>query len=145
SEGKEHEAVLRLARVGYDNTVGHLKGGIDTWKAAGRALDHVENITAEGLAQLNPPHIVDVRKPGEFEAGHVAQAVSYPLDFINDHLNDLHKGHNHYVHCKSGYRSVIAISILKKQGYTGLVDVLGGYSSMEKTNIPLVDVCTKGA
>ncbi|HLP13308.1 MAG TPA: MBL fold metallo-hydrolase [Flavobacteriales bacterium] len=144
-EGQESEAVLRLARVGYDNTVGYLKGGIETWKNAGRALDHVENITAEKLAELNPEHIVDVRKPGEYEAGHVCGAVSFPLDYINDHLNDLHKGNKHYIHCKSGYRSVIAISILKKQGYKDLVDVLEGYGAMEKTNIKLVDVCTKGA
>jgi hydroxyacylglutathione hydrolase len=142
-EGKEAEAVLRLARVGYDNTVGYLKGGLETWKKAGRKVDSIESITAEGLAQLKPEHIVDIRKPGEYEAGHIENAISYPLDFINDHLNDLHTGKKHFIHCKSGYRSVIAISILKKQGYTNLVDVLGGYTAIEKTNLPLVDVCTK--
>ncbi len=144
-EGKEAEAVLRLARVGYDNTVGFLKGGIETWKNAGRKLDNVESVTAEELSKLSPAHIIDVRKPGEYEAGHVEQAISYPLDFINDNLNDLHIGNKNYIHCKSGYRSVIAISILKKQGYTQLVDVLGGYGAIEKTNMKLVDVCTKNA
>lgn len=143
-EGKEAEAVLRLARVGYDHALGYLKGGVDTWKNAGRTTDHVEAVTAETLAKLKPEHIVDVRKPGEFEAGHIENAVTYPLDFINDHLNDLHQGRKHYIHCKSGYRSVIAISILKKQGYKDLVDVLGGFTAIEKTNLPLVDVCTKG-
>lgn len=143
-EGKEQEAVLRLARVGYDNTVGHLKGGVDTWRAAGRPIDKVDNVSAEELEKINPENIVDVRKPGEFEAGHIDNAISYPLDFINDHLNDLHTGKQYYVHCKSGYRSVVAISILKKQGYKNLVDVLGGYTAIEKTGLPLVDVCTKG-
>lgn len=142
-EGKESEAVLRLARVGYDNTAGYLKGGVETWKKAGRKIDHIDSITADGLSQLKPEHIVDIRKPGEYEAGHIETAISYPLDFINDHLNDLHTGQKHFIHCKSGYRSVIAISILKKQGYSDLVDVLGGYTAIEKTNLPLVDVCTK--
>lgn len=144
-EGKEGEAVLRLARVGYDNTVGYLKGGVDAWKKAGRVIDMVESVSAESLEQLNPEHILDARKPGEFEAGHLEKAINYPLDFINDHLNDLHAGHKYYVHCKSGYRSVIAISILKQRGYKNLVDVLGGYSAIEKTSMPLVDVCTKNA
>lgn len=143
-QGKETETVTRLARVGYDNTVGHLKGGIETWKKAGKPLDKVDSVSAEELDSLRPASIVDVRKPGEYEAGHVDNAITYPLDFINDHLNDLHKGTKHYIHCKSGYRSVIAISILKKQGYKDLVDVLGGYSAIEKTKLPLVDVCTKG-
>lgn len=144
-EGKEAEAVLRLARVGYDNTVGYLAGGIATWVNAGKTLDKVENISAEALSTTHYEHVVDVRKPGEFEAGHIENAISYPLDFINDHLNDLQKGNQYFVHCKSGYRSVIAISILKKQGYKNLVDVLGGYSAIEKTSLPLVDVCTKNA
>lgn len=142
-EGKEAEAVLRLARVGYDNTVGYLKGGFATWKKSGRQVETIESITAENLAKLKPENIVDVRKPGEYEAGHVENAISYPLDFINDHLNDLHAGNKHYIHCKSGYRSVIAISILKKQGYKNVVDILGGFGAIEKTNLPLVDVCTK--
>ncbi len=142
-EGKEAEAVLRLARVGYDNTVGYLKGELETWKKAGRKTDWVDSITADALSQLKPEHIVDIRKPGEYEAGHIENAISYPLDFINDHLNDLHAGQKHFIHCKSGYRSVIAISFLKKQGYADLVDVLGGYTAIEKTNLPLVDVCTK--
>lgn len=144
-EGKEGEAVLRLARVGYDNTVGYLKGGLEAWKSAGRAIDHVEAVTAEELEQIHPENIVDVRKPGEFDAGHIDQAISYPLDYINDHLNDLHTNKKYYFHCKSGYRSVIAISILKRNGYKDLVDVLGGFSAIEKTKLPLVEMCTKNA
>lgn len=143
-EGKENEAILRLARVGYDHTIGYLKGGVNAWAITGRVLEKVNNVSAEELDRLRPEHILDVRKPGEFEAGHIDHAINYPLDFINDHLNDLHTGNQYYIHCKSGYRSVVAISILKRQGYKNLVDVLGGYTAIEKTGMPLVDVCTKG-
>lgn len=144
-EGKEGEAVLRLARVGYDNTVGYLKGGFEAWKKAGKTIDQIEAVTAEELEKLHPENIVDVRKPGEFNAGHIDQAISYPLDYINDHLNDLHTNKKYYLHCKSGYRSVIAISILKRNGYKDLVDILGGFSAIEKTKLPLVEMCTKNA
>ena len=143
-EGKESEAVTRLARVGYDNTQGYLKGGFETWKNAGRNCDNIDAVSAQKLAELYPQTIVDVRKPGEYEAGHVENAVLYPLDFINEHLHELDKNKHLYLHCKSGYRSVIAISLLKREGYTKLTDVIGGWGDIEKTNLPLVDVCTKG-
>ncbi|MFZ5554730.1 MAG: MBL fold metallo-hydrolase [Bacteroidota bacterium] len=138
-EGKEEEAVLRLARVGYDNTKGFLKGGFATWKNAGKATDKIQNISASDLAEKIKKEklsIVDTRKPGEYSAEHVEGAVSYPLDFINDHPGDLDKNKTHYLHCKSGYRSLIAVSILKKNGYSNLVDVLGGFTDIEKTTIP---------
>lgn len=137
--GKEEEAVMRLARVGYDYCVGHLKGGFETWKNAGKTIDKIDSVTAEELAKLKISgkiKIVDSRKPSEFEAEHVEDAILYPLDFINDHLNDLDKNETTYLHCRSGYRSVIAISILKQQGYHNMIDVLGGFAEMEKTNIP---------
>jgi hydroxyacylglutathione hydrolase len=137
--GKEEEAVLRLARVGYDNCIGYLRGGFKTWADAGKSIDKIDSVTAEELAKLKIEKnvkIVDSRKPSEFEAEHVNDAILYPLDFINDHLNDLDKKETTYLHCRSGYRSVIAISILKKNGYQNMVDVLGGFAEMEKTNIP---------
>ena len=143
-DGKESEAVLRLARVGYDFTRGFLKGGVSTWKNAGRPVEKVEAVTAEELEKLKGVAIVDARKPGEYESSHIDGALSYPLDFINEHLNDLPKDKTQYIHCKSGYRSVIAISILKKQGYKNLVDVLGGYQAIEKTSLPKCETtCTK--
>jgi len=138
-EGKEEEAVLRLARVGYDNTKGFLKGGFATWKNSGKATDKIQNISATALAEKMKNEklsIVDTRKPGEYNAGHVEEATSYPLDFINQHLNDLDKSKTHYLHCKSGYRSLIATSILKRNGYKNVIDVLGGYTDIEKTSIP---------
>jgi glyoxylase-like metal-dependent hydrolase (beta-lactamase superfamily II)/rhodanese-related sulfurtransferase len=136
-EGKDKEAVVRLARVGYDNTLGYLKGGVDTWIKAGRKTASVKSVTAEELTQLKNIAIIDARKPGEYEASHAKGAVSFPLDYINEHLNELPKNQPQYVHCKSGYRSVIAISILMQQGYTNLIDVKGGFSAMEKTNLPV--------
>jgi len=136
-EGQEEEAITRLARVGYDNVKGYLKGGVSAWKGD---LNTLKSVTAEELASLNGSgdyKIVDVRKPTEFEAEHVEDAIGYSLDFINEHLNDLSKSETLYVHCKSGYRSVIATSILMKHGYTDLVDVKGGMQAIEKTNIAL--------
>lgn len=138
-EGKEEEAVMRLARVGYDHCVGYLNGGFNAWKEAGKSIDKIDSVTAEELAKLKIEKnvkIIDARKPSEFEAEHAEDAILYPLDFINEHLNDLDKKETSYLHCRSGYRSVIAISILKKNGYTNLIDVLGGFAAMEKTNIP---------
>lgn len=136
-EGKEEEAVMRLSRVGYDNTVGYLKGGIKAYEAAGGKLDKITNITAEGLEKLaSEVNILDVRKPGEFDAEHVINAISNPLDFINDHLNELNKEETYYVHCAGGYRSVIAISLLKRNGFDKLIDVKGGFGAIAKTCIP---------
>lgn len=136
-EGKDKESVIRLARVGYDNTLGYLKGGVEAWKKAGRKTASIKSVTAEELAQLKDVAVIDVRKPGEYESGHAKKALSFPLDYINDHLGELSKGNTQYVHCKSGYRSVIAISILMQKGYTNLVDVKGGFQAMEKTSIPV--------
>ncbi len=138
-EDKAEEAVMRLARVGYDNCVGYLKGGFKTWTDANKAIDTIENISAEDLAKLKEKEnvkIIDARKPSEFEAEHVEDALLYPLDFINEHLYELDKNEKSYLHCRSGYRSLIAVSILKKHGYQNIVDVLGGFSAIEKTNIP---------
>jgi hydroxyacylglutathione hydrolase len=136
-DGKEEEAVMRLARVGYDNSVGFLKGGLTTWKNAGRKTASVKSVTAAELASIKNANIVDARKPGEYEASHAKGAVSYPLDFIHENLHVLPKEGTRYVHCKSGYRSVIAISILMREGYTNLVDVKEGFQAIEKTSLPI--------
>jgi len=135
--GKEEEAVIRLARVGYDNTIGYLEGGIDAWKDS---LNSIPSVSAQELLQLKDSsenigqkiNIVDVRKPGEWENGHLPNAIHYPLDFINSDLNHLEKNEKYYIHCAGGYRSVIAISLLMKHGYTHLVDVAGGYGAIQK-------------
>ncbi|MBL4653387.1 MAG: MBL fold metallo-hydrolase [Flavobacteriales bacterium] len=140
-EGKEKEAVLRLARVGYDNVLGYLKGGINVWKIAGNELDDIEAITpAEFEETLNSTSaILDVRKPSEYNAEHVENAKSFPLDYINDNLNTMNDDSSYFIHCKSGYRSVIACSIMKRNGIHDIVNVEGGFDQIVKTNVTITD------
>ena len=135
-EGQEEEAVTRLSRVGYDNAVGYLKGGVATYEAAGNKLQTITSVSAESVAErASELSIVDVRKPGEWDAEHVENATHYPLDYMNENLSKLDKNKTYHVHCAGGYRSVIAISLLMKNGYTNLVDIDGGFGALAKTNI----------
>ncbi|MBI1837124.1 MAG: MBL fold metallo-hydrolase [Flavobacteriia bacterium] len=137
-EGKEEEAVLRLSRVGYDNCVGFLKNGVADYQASGEILETIDSISAEDLATIvHDVNVVDVRKPGEFEAEHIENVTHCALDFIESEESKLEKSKKYYVHCAGGYRSVIAISVLKRKGYTNLIDVLGGFGAIQKTNIPV--------
>lgn len=141
-EGKEEETVIRLARVGFENVEGYLAGGFETWKNAGEEVDLVINVEADELAMDIPFDsrltVVDVRRMNEFAEGHVANAINMPLDEMTDvaQIAQLEEDQNLYVHCKSGYRSVIAASLLKQQGYHNLRNVLGGWSKIkEQKNI----------
>jgi hydroxyacylglutathione hydrolase len=142
--GREEESITRLARVGYDNTLGYLKGGFETWKNAGFEYDTVNWVTANSLEELmeeNVP-IFDVRKEGEFTSEHVDGARFTPLDFINDYITEFPKEEEFYVHCAGGYRSVIVASILKARGYHNVVNILGGFASIKKTSIKITNyVC----
>lgn len=137
-EGREEETVKRLARVGYDHVLGYLEGGFFSWKNSGKVIEKVERITAEELESnsefLKLP-IIDVRKPGEFEAEHLELASSLPLDFINDNFTSYPKSERIVLHCAGGYRSMIAASILKSRGYHDLVDIIGGYGALSKTSL----------
>lgn len=136
-EGKEEETVLRLARVGYDNCKGYLKGGVETYKSNGGELNTITSISAEEFATNHDTYnIVDARKPGEWDAEHVDGAKHYALDYINTNLNELDKNKEYHIYCGGGYRSVIAISILMQHGYTDLIDVAGGWGAIKKTDIP---------
>jgi glyoxylase-like metal-dependent hydrolase (beta-lactamase superfamily II)/rhodanese-related sulfurtransferase len=143
-EGREEEAVTRLARVGFNNTIGYLKGGIDAWKKAGKDWDTLESITPEEFEKrINSnkvDKILDVRKPTEFLTQRIADAVNFPLDYINNNMNRLSKRDEYYIHCAGGYRSVIAASILKARGYGNLIDVKEGWEKIEEvTNISRTD------
>jgi hydroxyacylglutathione hydrolase len=137
-KGREEEVVTRLARVGYDNTLGYLKDGFKSWVAAGKETDTINSITAVDLSnQLTKDTIIiDVRKQSEFQAEHVESAINLPLDFINDHLAEIPKQGKVFVHCAGGYRSMIAISILKARGWDNLIDVSGGFKAIAETAIP---------
>jgi hydroxyacylglutathione hydrolase len=143
-EGREEEAILRLARVGYENVLGYLGGGIPAWKNAGKPADTIESINPEDFAaDVNSGKsshlIMDVRRPGEFEKGHVKGAEHLCLTKFSDakNLSGLDKETPYYLHCQSGYRSVIAASILKSMGYTRLINVRGGWSKIQGMEIPL--------
>lgn len=143
--GREEEAVTRLARVGYDNTLGYLKGGFETWKNAGKEVDTIVSISAEEFAKRYSSSkltVVDVRKPSEFEAEHVENAENIPLDYINENMARFNPEEETYLHCAGGYRSVVAASILKARGFDNLVDVAGGFKAISETAIPRTDyVC----
>ena len=148
-EGREEEVVMRLSRVGYDNSLGYLKGGIQAWIEAGKDVDRIESISAEEFDRRykgGEIDVVDVRKPGEYTSEHVDGAKNLPLDYINQQMNDWDDDAQSYVHCAGGYRSVIACSILKSRGIHKLVDVKGGFDAIKETNIPVTDyVCPSEA
>lgn len=142
-EGREQEVVTRLARVGYDNTLGFLSGGIEVWKASGRPVDTIESVSATELHLRMKAgavdHFLDVRKPTEFLSQHAVDAENFPLDFINQNMNRLNPRENYYVQCLGGYRSMIAASILKARGFKNVVDIIGGWREVEISEIPKTD------
>jgi len=138
-EGREEETITRLSRVGFDGTIGYLKGGFKAWEAAGKQTDSVTSVPASELekaviADKDTP-VFDVRKPGEFESEHLEVAESTPLDYINKHLSEFPEKEDFYVHCAGGYRSMIAASILKSRGIHNLIDVQGGYKALKETDL----------
>lgn len=136
-EGRAEETITRLSRVGFDNVVGYLEGGIEAWKNAGMELDNFESITADELAEnlkkYGPDNVLDVRKPSEFAAEHVKDVESIPLDFMNDYMNDLDRQKKYFIHCAGGYRSMIAASILKSRGFENIVDIKGGFKAIKES------------
>jgi hydroxyacylglutathione hydrolase len=138
-EGREEEAVTRLARVGYDNTIGYLQGGFKAWKKSGKEIDTVVSIPAQAFAERIQHEkegvVIDVRKPAEYAAEHVEGAINVPLDYLNDHLAEIPKDKPFYLHCAGGYRSMIAASILKARGWDNLTDIAGGFSAIAQTEV----------
>ena len=138
----EKETITRLSRVGFDNVLGYLSGGFEAWKTSGKEIDTLPSVSAEFLAQeIHKDAIIfDVRKPGEYEAEHIENVPSTPLDFLNEHISEFPSNKDFYVHCAGGYRSVIAASILKARGYSKVIDVAGGYGAIKKTTIKRTQV-----
>lgn len=131
-EDRIEEVITRLARVGYDNAQGYLKGGFEAWKAEGRDYDTVEYITVEHLAELKNPQLVDVRKKSEFDSEHVVGAINAPLDYINESMKKIVNDHTYFLYCRTSYRSLTYISILQSRGYRNLVDVAGGFEKIKE-------------
>jgi hydroxyacylglutathione hydrolase len=137
-EGREAEVITRLARVGYDNALGYLKGGFNAWTEANKDIDQIHSVSAEELAEITKKesvYIIDARKASEYSSEHVVDAMNAPLDFINDSMTKIDKNKTYYVHCASGYRSMVFISILKARGYNNLIDVSGGFNALKESNL----------
>ncbi|MEO7960613.1 MAG: MBL fold metallo-hydrolase [Ginsengibacter sp.] len=135
-KGREEEVIKRLARVGYDYTIGYLDGGIEAWKKAGKETDEIKSITPDELAEVLKENkdtpVIDVRKESEFQIEHVENAANAPLDYINESMLKIQKNETSYVHCASGYRSMVFASTLKARGYDNLVNVKGGLEEIKK-------------
>ncbi|HKG07988.1 MAG TPA: MBL fold metallo-hydrolase [Pedobacter sp.] len=141
-QGKEEEAITRLSRVGYDNTIGYLKGGISGWVSSGKDIDTIQSVSAaefEEIAADGNIDVLDVRKPGEYEAEHLEITLARPLDYINDWTNEIDTTKTYYIHCAGGYRSMIAASILKARGVENVVDIAGGYGELKNTGLIRTD------
>ncbi len=148
--GKEQETITRLARVGYDNTIGYLEGGFEAWKAENRETDHITSISAaefeEALNKQPDLLALDVRKPGEYQAEHLEFTLARPLDYINDWMPEVKPQETYYIHCAGGYRSMIAASILKARGIDNVIDVAGGYGAIKNTGLKRTDfICQSKA
>lgn len=136
-DGREEEVITRLARVGYDNAIGYLRGGIEAWRAAGNEADQIESISpeelAERLAKGADVNILDVRKNIEHYSEHLIGSENAPLDYINAAMTQVDKNKPYYVHCAGGYRSMIFNSILRARGYDNLIDIKGGFKALKES------------
>lgn len=141
--GKEEEAITRLSRVGFDNTLGYLKGGFAAWKKAGRDVETLGRITVADLEKAvkegQAPLVIDVRKKSEFDSEHLIDAVNIPLNEINRHLAEIPRNKPFVLHCQGGYRSMIAASILKQRGWDHFTDLIGGFDELAKSSLPKTD------
>lgn len=140
--GREQEAVTRLSRVGFDNVLGYVEGGFQAWKEAGQEIDTVDRISAAEFASkvdLEKDKVVDVRREGEYNAEHVDNAYSLPLAYINTWIKDVNPAEHFYMHCASGFRSIIAASILQSRGYRNFTEIGGGFKAIKETPIPCTD------
>lgn len=137
-QGKEQETVTRLSRVGFDGVLGYLKGGFNSWKESGREVATIKSIAPSQFAEeLNETSLViDARKPGEFSAEHVENAINIPLDHVNERFTEV-PNETFYLHCAGGYRSVIMASILKSRGIHNLINIEKGISGIRSTNVSL--------
>ena len=134
-KGRETEVITRLARVGYDFTIGYLENGFEAWQKAGKEIDQITSLDAFTLANIqasqNEIKILDVRNASEYTSEHINQVQNLPLDFINNSMSAIDKNQTYYVHCQGGYRSMIFISILKARGFEHLIDIKGGFKELK--------------
>mgnify|MGYP002631998019 CR=1 FL=1 len=139
--GREEEVITRLARVGYDFSLGFLEGGLAAWEAAGNEVDTLASVTPEKFAELLKTadiKVLDVRKESEYQAQHIdyKNLINMPLDYISKQMEKVDNQQSYYVHCAGGYRSVIAASILKSRGFDKMIDVEQGFGGIQNTDVP---------
>ena len=143
--GREEETVMRLARVGYDHALGYLKGGFETWKESGKRVHEINAIDVPTFNEVlkNDPsiNVLDVRRKTEWDKSHLCAATHFPLDMINEHMSEVNPSKQYYIHCRTGYRSTMAASILKARGYHHLVDVIGNFDDMKEEKMPMEGNC----
>jgi len=145
--GREQEVITRLSRVGYDNILGYLEGGFDSWKNSGKEIDTVRRISADEFEKEiteNQNKVIDVRKEGEFDAEHLEVANSLPLAYINDWMNNIDDSEHFYIHCAGGYRSMIAASILNSRGIRNFTEIAGGYGAIKNTSLAKTNFVCQG-
>ena len=137
-EGMEKETILRLSRVGFDNCLGYLDGGFSSW-SSNNTFDIIESVSAEDLShKIEKVNLIDVRKRGERLNGYLLNSKHISLDSFQEKITEIDIKDKHYVHCAGGYRSMIACSILKRNGYNSVVDVEGGFSSIRNSNFKII-------
>ena len=131
--GKEHESVLRLARVGFENVIGYLEGAVETWKKSGKAVQTVTSIEPEEMMDYihQGYELLDVRRSTEAETEHVSGAINISLVELENRLNELDKNQKYVLHCAGGYRSMIASSILINNGFHNILNIHGGFSKIK--------------
>ncbi|NNF36386.1 MAG: MBL fold metallo-hydrolase [Saprospiraceae bacterium] len=134
---KVDEVITRLARVGYDNPIGYLEGGFNSWKEAKEDIEYVEELSGTQLSEMDYKNmaVLDVRKKSEYDAEHAVGSENFPLDFISQNMAEIKKNTKYYLYCATGYRSLIAASILRARGINNVVNVTGGYKEMVETPI----------
>ncbi|HFA48601.1 MAG TPA: MBL fold metallo-hydrolase [Bacteroidetes bacterium] len=131
-KGREEEAMIRLSRVGFDGVLGFLEGGFAAWKAAGKQVDNIKNITPAELARKGDVNILDVRRESEFFSEHIVDSINAPLDNWWDSMAKVDPSKEYYVVCRTGNRSIIYCSILKSKGFDRLINVTGGIEEIKK-------------
>ncbi|WP_348799564.1 MBL fold metallo-hydrolase [Flavobacterium adhaerens] len=143
--GREEETVTRLSRVGFDNLVGHLEGGFESWQKANKEIDTIDRITAQEFQnqfKIGQSKVIDIRKTSEYSAEHVSEAYNKPLADINNWIKDINPNEPFFMHCAGGYRSMIAASILQARGFRNFKEIEGGFGAIAKTDVPRTDfVC----
>lgn len=135
-KGREIEVITRLARVGYDNALGFLKGGFEEWSRAGKEVEVISSVNEDQLSELMKKghvDVLDVRKESEYMSEHLVDALNIPLDFLNSSMGKIDTDKSYYVHCASGYRSMIFISILQSRGYYNLINVKDGFNALKES------------